>query len=187
MTLNLYVALYRPLPNTGNYQQWALSLSSTEDIHLNTLIPVLEAHPTFKSGKTTGDDVLARAFSPRIFLEQMHLCEVQRGDIQQLREIAANAKVDNEMLDLTFQDYVVEVLGALEEACFDGGDDDSEYAENKENTMQRHGRNDMRGSPAISVCLDFKINTRFCGMLSLLLLPPGTCSATRPWQLPWSI
>ena len=84
----------------------------------------------------------ARAFSPRIFLGETFLCEIQPGDVQQLRDIAKEAKVDNETLDWTCQDYVVEILEALEEACiigFDGEDYDREYAENKEEVMEKYG------------------------------------------------
>lgn len=139
----LYVAFYRPLPGTGNYQHWALYLAAPEDApEENTLIHVLEAHPTFKASIETGVSVSARAFSPRIFLSQKLLCDVQPGDVQQLRDIAKEAKVDNETLDWTCQDYAVEILEALEEACivgFDGEDYDQEYAEKKGEVMEKFG------------------------------------------------
>jgi hypothetical protein len=139
----LYVAFYRPLPGTGNYQHWALYLAAPDDApEENTLIHVLEAHPTFKPSIETGASISARTFSPRIFLGETCLCEIQPGGVQQLRDIAKEAKVDNETLDWTCQDYVIEILEALEEACiigFDGEDYDQEYAENKEKIMEKYG------------------------------------------------
>lgn len=139
----LYVAFYKPLPGTGNYQHWALYLASPADVpDENTVVHVLEAHPTFKASMKTGATISAQAFSPRIFLDQTFLCEIQSCDVQQLRDIATEANVDNETLDWTCQDYVVEILEALEEACiigFDGEEDDQEYDGNKKKVMERYG------------------------------------------------
>ena len=90
----------------------------------------------------TGANISARVFSPRVFLSQAFLCEVQPGDVQQLRDFAREANVDDETLDWTCQGYVVEIPEALEEACiigFNGEEDDPEYAENKQKVMERYG------------------------------------------------
>jgi hypothetical protein len=137
MPAKLSVIFYKPLPFTGNYQHWALYLSAP-NAKDSLLIQVVNAHPTFEASFT---NQTPKGFSAT-YLKEISLSEVQVQDIPHLRQIAQAANVDNETVDWTCQDYVIEILDALEEECiigFDGEKEDSDYREAKAEMMQLYG------------------------------------------------
>lgn len=117
----LYVVIYKPIYG-GNYQHWALYI----DHELNPLvIEVIGEHPNFEPLISS---VRAEEFPGRSFLSRHFLGVVCQDDIPGIIEVVKGVPLDNETVQWDCQDYVLEILDALEEAFYLSGDDE-EYSE----------------------------------------------------------
>lgn len=126
----VYVAIWKPLYG-GNYQHWALYIDSDEPL----VIEVIGEHPSFEPSTS---NFRAEDFPARSFLEKHYLGVVSRDDVPGISEIASRVAVDNETVQWDCQDYVLEILDALEEVYYLDRDEE-EYRDAREMLNEKRG------------------------------------------------
>jgi hypothetical protein len=125
---NLYVAMYRP--TSGNYEHWALYLIAGER-HL--LFQVKGQTPNFQKDASTGIPTNSRRHRRNIFLDTITV-----NDVAAFVRLFGAAEVDNDTSEWDCQDFVMELLEALEEeGVLDP--DDEDYKANKELLKEYYG------------------------------------------------
>ncbi|KAI9678289.1 MAG: hypothetical protein M1817_006234 [Caeruleum heppii] len=131
-TAALSVVFFRP--RYGNFQHWALHLQTTDDFdHHHITCQVDGSHGTFQART---DD--SRPQDDPTYLGRVKLTTINARDIPQFRQVVGDAVVDNETVEWDCQDYILEILDALEEECIVDGEDE-EYREAKAEVKGRRG------------------------------------------------
>lgn len=128
---SLYVAIWKPLYG-GNYQHWALYIDDAEE---PLVIEVVGEHPNFEPSTSK---FRAEDFPGRSFLMRHYLGAISKNDIPGICEIASTVAVDNETVQWDCQDYVLEILDALEEEYFLDRDEE-EYRDAREILNEKRG------------------------------------------------
>lgn len=111
----LYIQISRP--HWGNYKHWALLLVPNSPKNPNpnspnlqsTLYQLTNQHPSFVKSKTT-----AISKDPDI-IANILVASLRPSDISEVSKAFEEAPVDNETLEWTCQDFVLEMLEKLRE------------------------------------------------------------------------
>lgn len=128
-TSELYVVFYRP--QFGNYQHWALYLQTDNGDHI--IFQVVGSHGTFQAEAIRKNPTASRGY-----LSQTLLTTINSEELSVMQQVIQNVYVDNETIEWDCQDYVLEILDALEVECIvDEEDEDYQYA--KEGLKQQRG------------------------------------------------
>lgn len=127
----LYVAIWKPLYG-GNYQHWALYIDDAEG---PLIIEVVGEHPNFEPSTSR---FRAEDFPDRSLLTKQYLGVISKDDIPSICEIVSTVSVDNETVQWDCQDYVLEMLDALEEEYILDRDEE-EYRDARETLDEKRG------------------------------------------------
>ncbi|KAJ5611503.1 hypothetical protein N7528_008608 [Penicillium herquei] len=103
---------------------WSLFLE-TENYHEKTIIHVLGARQKYFPAISTPRD----ARNSKALIEILPLCRVDATKLENLKNVAWDTRIRNDLADWSCQDYILDVLDRLEEAFIINRD--SEYTENK--------------------------------------------------------
>lgn len=119
--VQLHVVFRRPL--FGNYQHCCLYLEDEEE---PLIIEVTGEHPNFERNIVKG-----RAEDFADFLRKIYVGLVRRFDVGSVKRAAETVPVDNETVEWDCQEFVLDVLGYLEE-LFSLDCDDEDYRDARE-------------------------------------------------------
>jgi hypothetical protein len=113
-TISLYVAIYN---DGGVYKHWSLFLDGPKKADKRIF------HVMGSDGNFRYDTKNTNARRSQSLLELVYLGEVKASDADRIEDIARRLPVQNNMSGWNCQDYVLDLLEALEEAGIIDGED----------------------------------------------------------------
>lgn len=124
----LYIAIYRA--RHGNYKHWALYLDDGND---STIFQVNGQHPTFQKSSTKSTPTRSSSHLTNILV-----ASVRKADVPEVGNAFEDTNVDNDTVEWTCQDFVLEILDKLrEDEVID--EDDGDYNIGREEAMEYFG------------------------------------------------
>ena len=126
-TVKLHVAIY---DEDGVYKHWKLFVEGATDSEMILL------HIMGSSTRYHFEMRNSNARDSKTLSELVYLCDVSASKVDAIKDIAKNAVIHNEFPGYNCQDYVIELLDALEEeGIIDEAD--TTYASNKANVKSK--------------------------------------------------
>lgn len=121
-SVGLYVAIYS---EGGVYKHWSLFIDTPEDSE-KTILHIMGSSTNYYFDMRTSDARRSKSLSELVFL-----CRVDAAAVGAIKDAGKKAVIHNEFPGYNCQDYVIELLDALEEEeIIDGKDKD--YKKNKD-------------------------------------------------------
>jgi hypothetical protein len=112
LTAGLYVAIYNESVNQGIYKRWAIFIDGPRKTILNALGSSTRYYfdMSFSDPRTSPD-----------LIELLHMWDIYVSEIPAIVQAAQNAPIHNQYPGYNCQDYVLELLGDLEQKGFVDG------------------------------------------------------------------
>lgn len=108
--LRISVAIYDKDDDGSIFKHWALAIEAPEDPHKTMLLQVMGSDGRFRYEPATAD-VRAR---PGL-IQQVYLTDAAAARLNSIRDVADRVPVCNEIRGWNCQDFVLDLLDALEE------------------------------------------------------------------------
>jgi len=125
--ISIYTAIY---DETGIFKHWSLFLDGTTDVD-KTELQVMGS-----DGRFWFEEKNANPRDAQDLLELVYLCELDADQLGSIKDIAKRVPVRNEIAGWNCQDFVLDLLDALEDdGVIDAGNE--AYVKRKENLRGR--------------------------------------------------